>query len=189
MKHLRDIISENEHEDMHFAKGQKTIQPSLNGVDFKSYKPPKDWSNVSGQDHSIKEPPIHNPHGLNVSTGLVMHEPDGRVWLAKPANAYGGYKHTFPKGGLEKGLHPQANAIKEAYEETGLKGRITGHAGDAEGTTSITRYYHATREAGDPREHGWESEGVVLAHPDNLHKYLNMPRDKKFAREKLGAKT
>jgi ADP-ribose pyrophosphatase YjhB (NUDIX family) len=80
----------------------------------------------------------------------VIREKDGRVWLMRPSKGFGGYDQTFPKGGLEDGLTPQENAIKEAYEETGLKVKITGFAGDHEGDTTVSRFYFAEREGGDP---------------------------------------
>jgi 8-oxo-dGTP pyrophosphatase MutT (NUDIX family) len=96
----------------------------------------------------------------------------------QPRGGYGGYEATFPKGGLEKGLSLQANAIKEAYEETGLKVRITGFAGDHEGDTTVTRFYHAVREGGDPSKHEDESEGVVLAPKKKAEQFLNRKRDR-----------
>jgi ADP-ribose pyrophosphatase YjhB (NUDIX family) len=188
MKYLRQITEavDSTPESIHFHKGMTKKLDGVNGQAFSSFKAPADWNSVSGQDHNINEPALPKSK-KKISTGLIMHEPDGRVWMAKPTNEFGGYKHTFPKGKLEKSLHPQANAIKEAWEETGLKGKIQSYAGDAEGDTSITRYYHATREGGHPLEHGWESEGVVLAHPNNLHKFLNRSRDRQFAEKHLKA--
>src|SRR6185312_15342658 len=127
-----------------------TVPKELNGVAFKRYKPPKNWANVPGQKKNLKEPPFDVPRDMRASSGVVIHEPDGRVWLIKPTKGFGGYYYTFPKGGIDEGLSPQANAIKEAYEETGLKVRITGFAGDYEGDTSVTRLYHAVREGGTP---------------------------------------
>jgi len=187
MKSFKTLLKESVAPPVTFHKKMDPVPEGIGGKPFRSWHPPLDWSKVEGQNHAIKEPPLPKVAGKKLASGLVMHEPDGRVWLAKPANAFGGYKHTFPKGKVEPGLHPQANAIKEAFEETGLKGKITGHAGDAEGDTSITRYYHATRESGHPLDHGWESEGVSLVHPDHLHKFLNRSRDRKFAQDKLKA--
>ena len=112
-----------------------------------------------------------------------MREKDGRIWLVQPKNAFGGYQSTFPKGRVESSLSLQANAIKEAFEETGLKARITGLAGDREGDITLTRYYTAEREDGDPSQPGDESEGVVLAPADKLDGFLNRDRDRKLAKE------
>jgi len=166
----------------HFTKGARVLR-ELNGVPFKSYEPPSDWAEVAGQA-DIDEPPM-KLRGKKVSAGLIMSEPDGRVWIVKPANEFGGYRYTFPKGGHEDGLSLQATAIKETFEESGLKGRITSFAGDYEGDTSVTRYYHAVREGGNPADHGWESEGVSLVPKGKLNDFLNRSRDKKIAREQL----
>ncbi len=198
MKPFKTFITEDDEGTISFShpKDRRTGKPinekpighqadHINGIALKSYKPPRDWSKVEGQNHSIKEPPLPDLKGKKLSSGLIMREKDGRTWLTKPTNGFGGYKHTFPKGGVERGLHPQANAIKEAYEETGLKGRITGYAGDHHGDTSVTRYYHAEREGGHPNDHGWESEAVVLAKKHDLHHLLNRERDKEIVKQHI----
>jgi len=165
---------------------------TLNGVELKSWEPPttpEGWRKVNGQISIPDEPPM--PTQGKLGSGVIIEEPDGRIWLAKPTNEFGGYKHTFPKGTLEKGenLSPQANAIKETYEETGLKVRITGYAGDFQGDTGVARYYHGVREGGTPLDHGWESEAVVLVPKDQLDVHLNKARDKAIATQHItGAK-
>ena len=183
-------------------------QSGVGGAPFKSMDVPKDnhgWAQVEGQDHGINEPPLPSlkqkpytysytdkdsgekitkttqPADKRLSSGVIMREPDGRTWLVKPSKGFGGYNWTFPKGGVEEGLHPQANAIKEAYEESGLHAKITGYAGDYHGDTSVTRMYHAERIGGHPKDHHWETEQVALAHPDDVMNMLNRSRDKKIA--------
>lgn len=160
-----------------FARGSGEAPKTLNGTAFKAWEPPEDWSTVDGTA-DIGEPPAPElPEGMTLSSGVIIREPDGRVWLLRPKGGYGGYDQTFPKGGVEDGLSMQANAIKEAYEETGLKVRITGFAGDHEGDVSITRYYTAEREGGDPATAGEESEGVILTPVAKLKDFLNRKRD------------
>lgn len=120
------------------------------------------WDYVDGQLDDLDEPPLRVPLGKKVSSGVVIEEPDGRVWLVSPTNAYGGYKTTYPKGEAEEELSLQANAIKEAFEETGLKVAITGFLGDFERTTSVARVYRARRVGGSPAAMGWESQDVRL---------------------------
>jgi ADP-ribose pyrophosphatase YjhB (NUDIX family) len=192
MKKLKDILKEStDNEDsMTFTKGMKNPPKGLNGLDFNSYKAPKHWKGVEGVNHSIKEPPLNNPNKKPVVSGLLLHEPndkDKRTWLVKPTNGFGGYDHTFPKGSHEKDLSLQENAIKETHEESGLKGKILSHAGDVEGRSRVTRYYHAVRTGGSPLEHGWESEAVSLVHPKNMHKFLNTEIDNKVAKTHLDA--
>ena len=164
-----------------FSAGEASPVKELNGVAFSKYDPPADWADVSGQA-DVDEPELPEvPRGMELSSGLLIREKDGRVWMMRPKGGYGGYHQTFPKGRAEDGLSLQANAIKEGFEETGLKAKIVGFAGDFEGDTTITRFYIAEREGGDPAQAGEESEGVVLAPPARLKDFLNRERDRKIA--------
>lgn len=136
-----------------------------------------DWNEVSGQG-DFEEPPLPKD-GRRLATGAIVHEPDGRVWVVHPSNAFGGYKTTFPKGKVDSGINPRANAIKEVFEESGLKIKLTGHAADSERSTSFARYYHAERVGGHPKDMGWESQAVSLVPKRHLRDYLNHPNDKK----------
>jgi 8-oxo-dGTP pyrophosphatase MutT (NUDIX family) len=97
---------------------------SLNGVPFAS-APPKFWEQT--KDVDVGEPPLR-PNLTRA--GVLIQEPDGRVWIVQPTNGFGGRDHTLPGGTLEKGLTTQQNALKEVWEETGLQVEITGYAGD-----------------------------------------------------------
>jgi ADP-ribose pyrophosphatase YjhB (NUDIX family) len=135
---------------------------------------------ATAKDVDVGEPPFTGKPGMKRSAGVLVVEPDGRVWVVAPAGAYGGYKNTFPKGTLEKDLTPQQNALKEVYEEAGLNAEITGFLGDFEGDTSVTRYYLGKRTGGSPADAHWESEHVRLATPEELAGLLNKSRDKKI---------
>lgn len=155
----------------------------LNGVPLKAWtdhpRSASEWANVPGQNPRLDDAdPIIPPPGKSVGSGVIIQEADGRVWLTKPTNEFGGYKHTFPKGTVEHGLSLQASAIKETYEETGLKIRITGVLGDYERTTSVARVYIAQRVGGTPSDMGWESQAVRLAPVSALKSMLNQPVDK-----------
>lgn len=156
---------------------------SLNGVAMKPWADaPKrlhEWANVEGQKPELdRDFPMEPKPGKSVGAGVIVVEPDGRMWLTKPTNHFGGYLQTFPKGTVENGLSLQASAIKEAYEETGLKVRITGVLGDYERTTSVARFYIAQRVGGTPADMGWESQAIRLAAPRDLGKLLNNQIDK-----------
>ena len=139
-----------------------------------------EWAKVPGQNPKLED---HNPFepsklGGKVGAGVIIQEDDGRIWLTKPTNEFGGYVHTFPKGTIENGLSMQASAIKEAYEETGLKVKIVGVLGDFERTTSKARFYIARRVGGTPNDMGWESQAVRLAPAKQLKQLLNRDVDK-----------
>lgn len=128
------------------------------------------------------EPPIHNPSGKPLSAGVIIHEGDGRVWVVHPTNQFGGYSATFPKGRVEHGLSPRETAIKEAEEESGLKVALTGHAADVERSTTFSRYYHAKRIGGHPKDMGWESQAVSLVPKDQLDSVVDHPNDAALVR-------
>lgn len=159
---------------------------SLNGVDFTSWEGPESGNFASIPDR-IKEPPYPKPpagpHGKpkRLGAGVIIEEPDGRVWIVEPTKHFGGYKNTFPKGGQEPGLTLQQTAIKEAWEESGLRVEITGVLGDYEGDTSIARYYTARRIGGTPVDAGWETQGIRLVPRMELGDWLNRERDKRIA--------
>lgn len=180
--------------------------PELNGIPFSPYVPPKDWRRTAGQ-HPVSEPELVGPereeyvwskeknrlvptgklYTKPLSAGAIIQEPDGRVWLLEPYNHFGGYQQTFPKGGVEEGLSLQQTAIKEVWEEIGLKVEITGHAFDQERDTSMTRYYWATRTGGTPTDFGEETHAVHLVPVAHLHRYLNRENDRKLAATVLKA--
>jgi len=133
--------------------------PGLNGTPFKPWDPPEDWAAVAGQG-KFDEPPIPDAKGKRLGAGVIIEEPDGRIWTVNPLNQFGGYRETFPKGGIEEGLDLRQTAIKEAWEESGLKVELTGYIGDFERTTSVARYYRAKRVTGDPTDAHWETQSV-----------------------------
>lgn len=163
---------------------------TLNGVAMKPWaKAPKDiagWAIVGGQNPKVDADfPFEENPNKSVGAGVIIREPDGRIWLTRPTNSFGGYQNTFPKGTVEDGLSLQASAIKEAYEETGLKVKITGVLGDYERTTSKARYYIAERVGGTPKDMGWESQALRLVPPKAMKQFLNMPVDKTLADDVL----
>jgi ADP-ribose pyrophosphatase YjhB (NUDIX family) len=140
------------------------------------------WRKVEGTNPALEHDAPFLPHPQKyTAAGVVIEEPDGRVWLTKPTNHYGGYQHTFPKGTAEPGLTLQQNAIKEAYEETGLKVQITGVLGDYDRDTSRARVFTAKRVGGTPTAMGWESQAMRLVPREQLHDYLNKHVDKGIA--------
>ena len=110
-----------------------------------------------------------------------MVEPDGRVWLVAPTNGYSGYQATFPKGRVDAGLTLQACALKETFEETGLKVELVDHLLDVPRAKGFARYYFARRRGGNPADMGWESQAVHLVPQDQLAGLLNRPRDQAIA--------
>ncbi len=152
---------------------------ALNGIPFTPWvdapATPAAWAQVPGEG-DFGEPP-RPVSRLHLTAGVVIVEPDGRVWSVSPSNAFGGYVTTFPKGHPEEGHGLRATAIKEAFEETGLQVALTGWLVDVVRTTSIARYYLARRVGGDPTAMGWESQAVHLVPVKLLPGHLTHPKD------------
>ena len=155
-----------------------TIVPGATHLDAHTmFVPNSDGSSQSMTHADFDEPPVDNPSGKPLSAGVIIHEDDGRVWVAHPTNQFGGYSATFPKGRVESGLTMQQTAIKEAEEETGLRVKLIGHAADVERSTTFSRYYHAKRIGGHPKNMGWESQAVSLVPKDQLSSIVDHPND------------
>jgi 8-oxo-dGTP pyrophosphatase MutT (NUDIX family) len=172
-----------------FSKQQPPSYGTLGGVKFEKWNAPKDdagWEAEAKSGPDFAEPEEPDTKGKKLAAGVIVKEKDGRVWLIRPKGGYGGYKASFPKGGVDPGMSLRATAIKEAYEESGLRVKLTGYATDVPRSTSHARYYHAERIGGTPADHGWESEGVTLAPHNELHQHLNQPVDRRLARTALG---
>jgi ADP-ribose pyrophosphatase YjhB (NUDIX family) len=183
------IYSPNQQTDpstWHDPKKTATFVPGgacpaeLNGLALSPWKDhpttDDDWDYVEGQMEDLVEPVMHLKQGLKPASGCIIKEPDGRVWVVSPTNQFGG-KNTFPKGKAEEDMSWQANAIKEVFEESGLKVKIIGLVGDVERTTSVTRYYQAVRVGGTPVDCGWESQATHLVPAADLHLHMDGAAD------------
>lgn len=163
---------------------------SLNGLSLTKWRDHpttlEGWDYVEGVDDNLEEPAFTPKPGKSIGAGVVIEEPDGRIWLCAPTNAFGGYEATFPKGTAEGDLSLQANALKEAFEETGLKVKITGFIGDFERTTSVARMYKGVRVGGTPTDCGWETQAVHLCPKGLMYEHLNGLYDHPVA-EMVGA--
>lgn len=157
-----------------------SMPAAVNGIPISSWtQPPQSitqWEALAAQT-TVAEPELKVPAGYKKAAGVVILEADGRIWVVAPSNAFGGYKATFPKGKLDKGLSLQATALVEAFEESGLQVRLIRHLVDVKRSTSYTRYYLAERVGGNPADMGWESQGVMLVPVAKLNQVLNSPND------------
>jgi len=157
------------------------VPAELNGVPFIPWTDHPvtldGWDYVDGQMDDLDEPAMKLVNGKEAAAGAVIEEADGRVWVVRPSNGFAGYDCTFPKGHAEMELSLQAAAIKEAWEESGIKIQITGFIKDVERGQTISRYYTAKRVGGTPADCGWESQGVALVPKGQLIDELKSPID------------
>lgn len=152
---------------------------SLHGTPFGAWahrpKRPAEWEALAAR-HAVAELDFKVPVGYKKAAGVVVREPDGRVWIVAPSNAFAGYQATFPKGTME-GMSAQATALVEAFEESGLQVRLLSHLVDVKRSQSYTRYYLAERIGGHPADMGWESQAVMLVPKPSLPQVLNSAND------------
>ena len=52
--------------------------------------------------------------------GMVIFNPEGKVWLGRRIKQKGDYQWQFPQGGIDKGETAEYAAIRETSEETGI---------------------------------------------------------------------
>jgi len=148
---------------------------------WKRYK-----KSVAGESEFRLPKQLEGKKGL--SSGVIIREPDGRLWLVDPKDGFGGYSTTFPKGRLTPGLTAAQNAAKEVWEETGLRCRVTGVIGDYERSTTYTRYYVGERTGGDPAFAQWESSRVRLVTPQEAASLLGAEGDRPILDDLLSGK-
>lgn len=167
----------------------KEAPGTLNGVDF-APAPPKFWEKV--KDVDVGEPPPLSGKKVD-RVGILVQEPDGRIWIAQPTNSFGNRKYTLPGGHAEPGLTDQQNALKEVWEETGIQAEITGYLGDFEDSNNGNngRLYIGKRIGGAPWDAkiephiisnktgkpAAESESVNLVTPEQAAKLLHRSDD------------
>lgn len=74
--------------------------------------------------------------------GGVVIDSTGRVLLREPTAHYKGHVWTFAKGKPLPGESPEATALREVYEETGVLGAILGKIpGVFEGAITSNEYF------------------------------------------------
>ena len=157
---------------------------SLHGIAFALWddhpKTAGGWDYVDGLMPDLVEPKMITK-GKTPAAGVVIEEPDGRIWLVNPTNGFAGYTTTFPKGHADDGISLQATAIREAFEESGLQVDIIGLIGDVERGQTMTRYYRARRVGGTPAAMGWETQAVQLVPQVDVNAAVNKAVDRTVA--------
>lgn len=107
----------------------------------------------------------------NAFGGILMA--GGKILLREPANHFGGYVWTFAKGRMDAGETPQEAALREVFEETGYRAKITGmipriFGGDTSGTL-----FFLMSPVGSQGSFGWETERTVWVTPDEAMKLVS----------------
>lgn len=138
-----------------------------------SYKPKEKWTSA----------------GCVVIDSMSDHD---RVYVIEPSNKYGPW--SFPKGRVDKGESFKQAAVRETWEETGLRVKVlsgkNAYVGKGEGGYSITHYFLAVKTGGSP--HPTKETKRVLLVPWDEAKRLFLrggnkrdPKIADLARQKL----
>ena len=126
------------------------------------------------------------------SAGCVVldsMEDRDHVYIILPSNHYGPW--TLPKGTVDKGESIKQAALREVWEETGLKVKILSGAGaylgKFEGGFSFTHFFLAVKVGGHPHPTA-ETEKVLLATWEEAErKFKHSKRDKIVIRKAQAA--
>lgn len=117
-----------------------------------------------------------------LSAGGVLFR-DGDVLLIKnPSGAW-----SFPKGNIEKGEEPERTALREVFEETGVKGEILDYIGEisywyhfrGEKTFKTVKYYLMRYLEGKPRP-SWEVKDANFFSVEEAKKLLKYKGDREI---------
>lgn len=126
-------------------------------------------------------PKKKRPKKWTSAGGIVFPSMDDmeHVYIIKPSNNYGPW--SFPKGRVDKGETMKQAAIREVWEETGIKAKIlpgNSYVGKGEGSFSITHYYLMVQIGGHPRRTD-ETERVELVTFDEADKIFRRAGNKR----------
>jgi 8-oxo-dGTP pyrophosphatase MutT (NUDIX family) len=142
-----------------------------------------EWVGETPDFCALPDVAIDEPDAAKIdAAGLVLLEPDGRIWVREPRDHFGGYQHSFMKGRRVPGLTLQQTAHQETWEESGLRGRVVAFLGDYAGDVTTTRFYLAERDGGAPAI-GRETWALRLATLDEAATLLNRGRDRSVLRD------
>lgn len=129
---------------------------------------------------------------MHSSGGVLFKEVDGGIMVAMiiPKNKR---VLTLPKGLIDRGEDPEATALREVREETGMTGEIIKKIGEVsywfyikdENTRykKTVHYYLMRYQSGSPEDHDWEIEEVIWIPLEEALKKASYKTDKEILKK------
>jgi 8-oxo-dGTP pyrophosphatase MutT (NUDIX family) len=122
------------------------------------------------------------------SAGGLVIDGRGRIALVRQRNRRGRWRWTLPKGRIDRGETAEAAALREVYEESGLRAKILRPIVLHEGRLHFTHYFEMTLERDDER-HDRETKEVRLATFAEAADMLRSRRDLRVLRRLVEMRT
>ena len=147
----------------------------------------KVWSALAGMPEDLPEPDPAGWDGLSkppkstsqhaYAFGGVVIDPTGRVLLREVANHFDGYVWSFAKGRPDEGESPREAALREVFEETGVRARVLVPIhGSFKGSTTHNQYFLmiARADEADGAFRSRETAGLQWALPDQARRLIEL---------------
>ena len=126
--------------------------------------------------------------GRWTSAGGVVIDRQGRIAVVRQRDRRGRWRWTLPKGRIDPGETAEAAALREVYEESGLRARIVRPIVRHEGRLHATYFFQMDLERNDG-VHDGETKEVRLVSFVEATKLLSGRRDLRVLRLVLEAQT
>jgi 8-oxo-dGTP pyrophosphatase MutT (NUDIX family) len=122
------------------------------------------------------------------SAGGILFDERGRIVLVRQRDRKGRWRWTLPKGRIDPGETAEEAALREVYEESGMRGRIVRPIALHEGRLHFTHFFEMTIER-DDGIHDRETKEVRLVSLAEAADLLPSRRDRIILRRLVELRT
>jgi ADP-ribose pyrophosphatase YjhB (NUDIX family) len=123
-----------------------------------------------------------------LSAGGLVIDAGGRIALVRQRNRRGRWHWTLPKGRIDRGETVEAAALREVYEESGLRARIVRPIVLHEGRFHFTQFFEMTVER-DDGQHDRETKEMRMVTFAEAAGMLRRGRDLRVLRRLVEMRT
>ena len=116
--------------------------------------------------------------------GGVVIDAQGKVLLREPTGHYHGHVWTFAKGGPEPGELPEHTALREVFEETGVRARILRKIPGSYDGAATSNEFFLMCPVEDTGQFDWETLAVTWATREEARQLISLTsKPKRRARD------